>query len=76
PTPPSPLVVCASKVYPGLGADIVYGIITLTNRHYTNQPFATRRRRRRLSLLPWSNDTWDMKSYRWNRLGPLEADLL
>ena len=27
-------------------------------------------------LLPWSNDAWDMKSYRWNRLGPLEADLL
>ena len=26
---PSPLVVCASKVYSGLGADIVYGIITL-----------------------------------------------
>jgi hypothetical protein len=27
--PPSPLVVCASKVYSGIGADIVYGIITL-----------------------------------------------
>ena len=27
--PPSPLVVSASKVYSGLGADIVYGIITL-----------------------------------------------
>ena len=27
-------------------------------------------------LLPWSNDAWDMKSYRWNRLGPLEASLL
>jgi hypothetical protein len=27
--PSSPLVVCASKVYSGLGADIVYGIITL-----------------------------------------------
>jgi hypothetical protein len=27
--PPSPLVVGASKVYSGLGADIVYGIITL-----------------------------------------------
>ena len=26
--PPSPLVVSASKVYSGLGADIVYGIIT------------------------------------------------
>jgi hypothetical protein len=31
---------------------------------------------RRLSLLPWSNDAWDMKSYGWNRLGPLEGDLL
>jgi len=28
-TGPSPLVVCASKVYSGLGADIVYGIIAL-----------------------------------------------
>jgi len=28
--PPGPLVGCASKVYSGLGADIVYGIITLT----------------------------------------------
>src|SRR5690349_13888870 len=27
--PPSPLVVSASKVYSGLGADIVYGIISL-----------------------------------------------
>jgi len=27
--PPSPLVVSASKVYSGLGANIVYGIITL-----------------------------------------------
>jgi hypothetical protein len=26
--PPSPLVVSASKVYSGLGADIVYGIIS------------------------------------------------
>jgi len=27
--PPSLWLVCASKVYSGLGADIVYGIITL-----------------------------------------------
>jgi hypothetical protein len=27
--PPSPLVVSASKVYSGLGADIVHGIISL-----------------------------------------------
>src|SRR5262245_10316847 len=30
--PPSPLVVSASKVYSGLGADIVYGIITLRRK--------------------------------------------
>jgi len=27
--PPSPVVVCASKLSSGLGADIVYGIISL-----------------------------------------------
>ncbi len=32
--PPSPLVVSASKVYSGLGADIVYGIITLKIRQF------------------------------------------
>src|SRR6476646_4018491 len=30
--PPSLWLVCASKVYSGLGADIVYGIITLIER--------------------------------------------
>ena len=41
--PPSPLVVSASKVYSGLGADIVYGIITLktlggtTADHYVRE---------------------------------------
>jgi hypothetical protein len=29
--PPSLWLVCASKVYSGLGADIVYGIITLND---------------------------------------------
>jgi len=31
---PSPLVVSASKVYSGLGADIVYGIITLIDTDF------------------------------------------
>jgi hypothetical protein len=35
--PPSPLVVCASKVYSGLGADIVYGIITLRTLNERNR---------------------------------------
>ncbi len=35
--PPSPLVVSASKVYSGLGADIVYGIITLKTAKATQR---------------------------------------
>jgi hypothetical protein len=39
---PSPLLVCASKVYSGLGADIVYGIITLkTYLPFTAAAFRT-----------------------------------